>query len=46
MPPMSSRCQSVMMTFFAKVLLGDTTVDATLDTAADVTATTLTVESK
>ncbi len=38
--------ERLMTRFFAKVLLGDTTVDATLNTAADVGAKTLTVESK
>jgi dienelactone hydrolase len=38
--------QRLMTTFFAKVLLGDSKVDATLNTTADVTAGTVTVESK
>jgi pimeloyl-ACP methyl ester carboxylesterase len=36
----------LMTTFFAKVLLGDASIDAKLGTAADVAAGTLTVESK
>ena len=38
--------QRLMTTFFAKTLLGDTKVDATLGTTTDVKAGTLTVDSK
>jgi dienelactone hydrolase len=38
--------ERLMTTFFARVLLGDKSVDATLNTAADVKANTITVESK
>ena len=41
-----AQAQRLMMTYFAKVLLGDTNVDAVLGTAGDVTAGTVTVESK
>lgn len=38
--------ERLMTSFFAKVLLGDKSVDATLNTAADVKAGTITVDSK